>query len=465
MNDLVVVSNRGPASFAIAADGSLEVRQAAGGLAPSLLHALAGTDSLWIAAAMTAGDRRAAAEGAAAGLKSGTELRLVEVPPELSDAAYRVIANGTLWFLAHGLFDLPHRPVFDRHWHEAWAGYRAFNRLFAEEVTRHAAPGATVVVNDYHLLLVGGFLAEMRPDLKSVHFTHTPFPSRRELGVLPSAVARELMTGLAAYGACGFHTARWADAYLACAAHHLDGAPAAFALPLGTDVAAIAEVAASPAALAARAALDERLAGRQMIFRADRVELSKNLVRGFLAFEELLEASPHLRERVVFVARVYPSREDVPEYPAYRATLEATVARINDRFGVGDNVPILLEVADDFPASVAALTRYDVLLVNPVRDGMNLVAREGPVVNGVDGVLALSREAGAFGELAPAALALEPFDVSGTAAVLGRALAMAPDERQRRAAELRRLAPGLSPTRWFAGILAEARPARPLPTR
>src|SRR5450756_2428904 len=147
------------------------------------------------------------------------------------------------------------------------------------------------------------------------------------------------------------------------------------------------------------------------------MELSKNLLRGFWAFEELLEQQPLWRERVVFVARAYPSRQGLAEYLAYQNEVESTVARINEQWATPGWDPIILFVEDDYQRSLAALTRYDVLLVNPVRDGLNLVAKEGPLINTHDGVLALSREAGAFEELKSAALDVNPFEVSGTAAV------------------------------------------------
>ncbi|MCU1494788.1 MAG: Alpha,alpha-trehalose-phosphate synthase [Acidimicrobiaceae bacterium] len=457
MSELVVVSNRGPATFSVGKDGELVARHGAGGLAPSLLNALAGSDALWIATAMSEGDRRAARQGVPASLSGGSELRLVELAPEVQEAAYHVVANGTLWFLYHGLFDRARHPVFDARWHEAWDGYRQFNRALAEEVARCADEGATVVVNDYHLALVGGFLASLRPDLRTVHFHHTPFCDPEELRVLPSAVARELVTSLASFGACGFHTERWADQFRQCAAAVLDKVPEVFHAPLGTDAEALRAVAASPGCSARRADLLERLEGRSLLFRSDRVELSKNLLRGFLAYEELLEADPGLRDRVTFIARTYPSREDIPEYIAYRHEVERLVDRVNERFGAADHLPIVLEVADDFEASVAALSCYDVLLVNPIRDGMNLVAKEGPAVNDRDGVLALSREAGAFAELGTSALEIEPFDVQGTAAVLSRALAMAPDERAVRAKTVAEIAISRPPARWFEEVAGAAR--------
>jgi trehalose 6-phosphate synthase len=186
------------------------------------------------------------------------------------------------------------------------------------------------------------------------------------------------------------------------------------------------------------------------------MELSKNLLRGFWAFEELLEQQPHRRGRVVFLALAYLSRQGLAEYLGYQNEVEATVARINERFATPGWTPIVLLVDDDYPRSLAALSRYDVLLVNPVRDGLNLVAKEGPLVNTVDGVLALSREAGAFDELAPGCLEVNPFDVSGTASALARALDMDDAERASLAKTLRELIVTRPPQRWLLDQLAAA---------
>ena len=183
-------------------------------------------------------------------------------------------------------------------------------------------------------------------------------------------------------------------------------------------------------------------------------------MRGFLAFEELLEAERGLRDSVVFLAHLYPSREELPEYLAYRNEVERTAARLNERFGSSDRSPVVLEIADDHDASLAELSSFDVLLVNTLRDGMNLVAKEGAVLNRRDGVLALSREVGAFAELGGAAVAVEPFDISGTAAAIRRALEMPASERRARARRLRDLAALHPPAQWLAEVAAQARPGR-----
>jgi trehalose 6-phosphate synthase len=307
-------------------------------------------------------------------------------------------------------------------------------------------------------------LAEARPDLRTVHFHHTPFADPNALRALPSAAAGELLAGLAGYGACSFHTARWAGAFEACFADvelatfaGVDRPPPTFVAPLGPDPAAIVAEAASPGAARAAPALDRLVAGGHLIVRVDRVELSKNLLRGFWAFDELLARHGRWRGSVVFVALAYPSRQGLHEYRAYQDEVEAAVADINGRWATPDWTPIVLHVGDDYPRSLAALTRYDVLLVNPVRDGLNLVAKEGPLANTTDGVLALSRQAGAYAELAPAALALNPFDVGGTASVLHQALSLPAAERAALAAELRALVTARRPEDWLDDLLTAAR--------
>lgn len=455
--DLVVVSNRGPLSFATASDGSLVTRRGAGGLVSSLGPAVAGTGATWVAAAISDADRQAAAKGVVEA--EGFRLRSLAIEPAAYRQFYDVIANATLWFLNHGLYDLPRRPRIDRRWHEAWAAFRDVNAAFAAAVAEEAPEGGTVLVHDYQLPLVGATLAALRPDLRTGYFHHTPFCDPTGLRVLPDAVATELLTAMSGHGASGFHSGRWADSFQACARAVLGSAPATFVSPAAIDADDLAVVAASPESTAELRRLEERIGDRRLIVRVDRIELSKNLLRGFLAYEALLEAEPQWRERVVFAAFVYPSRDGLPEYLAYRREVEALVERLDTTWGTPTWAPVLLDTSDSFPRSVAALRRYDVLLVNPVRDGLNLVAMEGPVLNGRDGVLALSREAGAWDVLGHGAVGLNPFDIAGTAAALSQALAMGPDERRGRAVALRIAARRRTPQDWLGDQLAAATPA------
>jgi trehalose 6-phosphate synthase len=459
--DLVVVSNRGPFSLVAAPDGSLTPKAGGGGLAPSLVSALSGrTGAVWVAAAMSDADRRGAAAGEIESGQAGLSLRLVALEPEVLNAAYDVIANATLWFVYHGLYDSARRPIFDRRWWEAWEGFRSYNSAFAEAAAEVAAHGAVVLVNDYHLPLAGSMLAAQRPDLRTVHFSHTPFASPEELAMLPRAAARELLEGMAGFGACGFHCGRWERAFRRCAKAANLTVPETFVAPLGPDVARLEQVAASPECADRSALLAERLDGRRLLLRSDRIELSKNLLRGLWAYDLLLNEHPEWRGSVVHVIRAYASRQGLPEYLAYRSEVEHLAAVVNERWSRGDYAPVIVDVGDDFASTVAGLRSYDVLLVNPTRDGMNLVAKEGPALNGRDGMLVLSEQAGAFDELSDQVFGVNPFDVSATAEALHAALSLSGTDRGSRAARLRSLAVKHPPAQWLEAILAQAKVPR-----
>lgn len=450
---MVIVSNRGPVAFGRDEQGALVGRRGAGGLVSGLAPLVAGTDTVWVAAALSSDDRAAATEGVIE--SDGLRVRTVAPDPDDLHLAYDVVSNETLWFAHHGMLDGYRTPTFDRAWYEAWAAYRRVNTAFAEVVADIAPPDAAVLVQDYHLPLVASAVAVERPDVSCVHFSHTPFARPAELAVLPEAVRAEVLGGLAAHRACGFHSERWAGAARGAAravGHEL----ATFVAPLGPDPTDLAATAGSEACAAAGAELDALVGDRLFLVRVDRIELSKNIVRGFLAFDHLLEARPEWRERVTFGAFVYPSRQNVPSYRRYREEVEAIVARVNERWGTAGWQPIAYDPVDDFPRSVAALRRADAVLVNPVRDGLNLVAKEAPLLSDRDSVLLLSEGAGAWEEMGGPAVAVDAWDVVAAGEALHRALSMDPVERAERAAELRRRATVHSPATWLAAQLAHA---------
>lgn len=451
---VVVVSNRGPLSFRHGDDGALVARRGAGGLVSGIGPLVARTDTLWVAAAMSDGDRAAADAGVVDA--EDFRVRLLGVDPDTYRLAYDVVSNQILWFVHHGLYDLPREPAFGPDLREAWQAYRDVNQAFAEVVAEVAPDGAAVLVQDYHLGLLGLGLAERRPDLEAVHFSHTPFATPTWLRVLPDHIAAEVLAGLAAHRACGFHTQRWADDFVACCRDVLALTPRTFVSPLPADADDVLRAAATPACDAALAEIEAEVGDRLVVARVDRIELSKNLLRGFQAFDDLLDRLPEWRERVVFLASVYPSRTGVPAYIEYQQDVEALVEHINERWATPDWTPIVYDTRDDYPRSVAVLRRADVLLVNPIRDGLNLVAKEGGIVNERDAVLCLSREAGVWDEVGEAALPVPPFDVAGTADALDQALRMPADERAARAARLRELSVARRPADWLADQLAAA---------
>jgi trehalose 6-phosphate synthase len=456
---LLVVSNRGPIGFVRDDAGRLQPKRGAGGLVVTLGPGAERDQALWLAAATSDDDR----EGARQGEVTSGGFRFVPViiePPDYS-AYYDVVANQTLWFCLHGLWDRPRRPRFDRHWWEAWERFKAVNDSFAAAADAAAEQGATVLVQDYQLALLPAMLAARRPDLKISTFLHTPWCSPQELGTLPDRVAVEIVSGLAGGGPCGFHTARWARAFRECARELIGADAPTFVAPAATDTDDLRSVAASAACEAELARLESEVGDRLMIARVDRIEPSKNVLRGFWAFDELLDTRPHLRGRVVFAAMVYPSRTGLAEYQAYSQEVTALAARLNAKWSTPGWTPILLDPEDHYPRSVAALRRSDVLLVNPVRDGLNLVAKEGPLVNERHGCLILSHEAGAWDELSDHAIGINPFDISETADAMARALEMSDAERRDRAAGLAAAAAARSPYDWFDELVGHASEPHP----
>jgi trehalose 6-phosphate synthase len=446
---IVIVSNRGPVSFRLDDDGVPVPKRGAGGLVSGLAPLVRHTSTTWLAAAMTDADRLAAADGVIEA--EGFRVHLVDTDPEDFRRHYDTVCNEALWFAHHGLFDTVYEPAWAPGWMEGpWAAHRRVNEAFAAAVADDAPEGAVVLVQDYHLCLVAPVLRDARPDLRLVHFSHTPFAPPQWLRFLPEAARVELLHGLAAHHACGFHTARWARDFEASAAAVGVDPPRTFVAPLGPDEADLRSTLGSEASMRAADELAERVGDRAFVVRVDRIELSKNVLRGFDAYAALLEAEPERAGTVVFGAFVYPSRTGVAAYDRYREAVSRRVAEINQQFGTDGWDPILYDPHDDYPRSVAALARADIVLVNPVRDGLNLVAKEAMLLNERDAQLVLSPEAGAWEELAEGSWRADPFDIGQTAQALAAALDAGPDERAKRAATLREASAARTPATWLA---------------
>ncbi|WP_258565640.1 glycosyltransferase family 20 protein, partial [Streptomyces sp. WELS2] len=353
----------------------------------------------------------------------GQRVRMLDIDASVHAEAYNGIANSVLWFVHHLLYQTPLEPVFDADFRRQWASYQAYNQAFAEALAEEAGEGAAVLIQDYHLALAPRMLRRLRPDLRIGHFSHTPWAPPDYFRLLPDDIAAELLGGILGADRAGFLTRRWADAFTACCREVLGpGIPAGTRIGvhgLGADADFLRERAHRADVAERMAALREEIGeGRRTIVRVDRTELSKNIVRGLLAYEQLLTDHPEWRERVVHVAFAYPSRQDLAVYRDYTAEVRRVADRINERYGTPGWTPVVLHVKDDFARSLAAYRMADVALVNPIRDGMNLVAKEIPVVSDEGCALVLSREAGAHEELGEDAFTVNPYDITGTARAL-----------------------------------------------
>ncbi|MBB5934524.1 alpha,alpha-trehalose-phosphate synthase (UDP-forming) [Streptomyces zagrosensis] len=531
---VLVASNRGPVSYALASPSArsplrtpeagapdkppaLTAKRGGGGLVSGLSAIGADANAVWVCAALGDGDREAVRQAAArsqpptahrqgdpnpggqAGAlldtadSGGQRVRMLDIEPEVFAAAYNGVANSVLWFIHHLLYQTPFEPVFDDAFRREWAAYETYNAAFADALAREAAPGAIVLVQDYHLTLVPALLRERRPDLRIGHFSHTPWAPPDYYRLLPDDIAEAVLRGILGGDRAGFLTARWAEAFADCCvrvlgarvtrheetgefAVTLDGRTTRLGVHgLGADAEFLRSRSWADDVEERRSALREQIDGqpttggqpnsggpnsgaeaagrRKVIVRVDRTELSKNIVRGLHAYRRLLTDHPEWRERVVHVAFAYPSRQDLAVYREYTAEVQRVADQINDTFATAGWQPMVLHVKDDFARSLAAYRIADVALVNPIRDGMNLVAKEVPVVSEEGCVLVLSREAGAYAELADDALTVNPYDIEATARALHEALLMDRGERAERTKRLAAAATALPPQAWFLAQL------------
>jgi trehalose 6-phosphate synthase len=467
---LIVVSNRGPATFARDERGNRTAKRGGGGLVTALRSLVSYHDVTWIASAISEEDHALAGEPIEETARDGSpyRLRLVAHDRQAYDWYYNVVANPMLWFVQHSLWELAYTPRLDRAFHTAWKeGYAAVNANFAAAVVAELerAPEAAVFFHDYHLYLAPRMVREQRPDTTLMHFVHIPWPQPDYWHVLPQAMRFALHDGLLANDVIGFHTDRWRRNFLYSAREIVgeDAAQQTITAPISVDPTEFDELATSERVLAAEREIVERRP-EKLVLRVDRTDPSKNIVRGFRAFELYLDAHPEMRRRVGMLALLDPSRQDIPEYAEYLGAIQREARRVNDRFQENHWTPIDLQIEDDFPKSVAAYKQFDVLLVNAIFDGLNLVAKEAPLVNERDGVVVLSDNAGAHAELGEWALSVNPFDVDDQAEAIHRALEMDEGERQRRIEAIRRHVREHDVSAWIDAQLAAldrvAAPAR-----
>ena len=471
----VIVSNRGPVTFSRSESGERGYSRGAGGLVTAL-NAVSRRrqEVVWIASAQSEEDARVAEESLEEPYKvEDLKIVLVEHDEESYDLMYNHLANPLLWFVQHGLYDLPYKPELGEDTQRAWEdGYVVISENFAEAVgsTLEAIGGEepVILVHDYQLYMVPHALRERLGDDPFISlFVHIPWPDPETWRVLPRYVREGALRSLLEANVVAFHTEGYARNFVRTAQEvlgvktnegegviHLgDREVWVRAYPISIDPTEFEELAQSEEVLKGEESV-KNLAGK-LLLRVDRMDLSKNIVRGFHAYDRMLERYPQMREQVTFLARCQPSRGDIPEYARYAEDIQNVAGEINEKHATGSWKPIELSMEDDFPLSVAAYKNYDVLLVNAVRDGMNLIAKEAVIANEKNGVLLLSENAGAHEELGEHALTVNPFDIDEQADALYEALTMPEDERARRAEELEQTIRSYTIEEWVEAQLRD----------
>ena len=455
---LIIVSNRAPVTFSRDESGGREHSRGSGGLVTALnAAARRRKGTVWIASASSDEDARVARESEGEPYEvEDLKVTLVEHDEDSYDLMYNRIANPLLWFVQHGLYDLPYAPDLGDDTRRAWEdGYLPVNQNFAAAIARSLeatgdADEAAILVHDYHLYMVPQLLRERLGAEPFVSlFVHIPWPAPESWRILPKFVRERVLRSLLQCDVVAFHTGAYARNFtrtvrevLGVEADEQTGVIRhegrevwARAYPISIDPGEFEELARGDAVLEQEEYVKD-LPGK-LLLRVDRMDLSKNVVRGFRAYGRMFERHPEMKGEVTFLASLQPSRGSIPEYADYAEAVERAVEEVNAGHGTDDWRPVVLSMEDNFPRSIAAYKNYDALLVNAVRDGMNLVAKEAVVVNDKNGVLVLSESAGAHEELGEHALTVNPFDVDEQADALHRALTMSNGERARRAEALK----------------------------
>ena len=469
---LILASNRGPVEHQITPDGRTEPRRGSGGVVTALSSLAQMVEFTWVASAIGEGDRKASENGQGTRLRSPLPghrifVRFVVTPRRVYHKYYNILCNPLLWFLQHYMWNSPYNPNLDANVHDAWHdGYVEVNKAFADAIISEAkeGPGPPIVmVHDYHLYLVPAHIRNALPNAIVHYFVHIPWPTPRYWQLLPSYMIKSICEGLCAADIVGFQTVHDVRNFLdTCEEflpdseidhrtreiYHAGQRTQVHAYPISINVDEIRRIASSPRALDYEEKL-RPMCNENTIIRVDRAEPSKNVVRGFKAYELLLSRHPEFQGRVNFLAFLVPSRTHIRQYRRYMDEIQHVVREINSTFGNGEWQPISTFIENNYTQAIAGMKLYDVMLVNSVIDGMNLVAKEGPVVNTRGGVLILSETTGAYKQLHPGALSVSPADIEGTMQAIYQALTMGTEERERRAAALTQIIGAEDITHWI----------------
>jgi trehalose 6-phosphate synthase len=480
--ECIIASNRGPVEYYFD-DGQYKMRLGSGGLVTALLNAIQHRRISWIALTMTMADRQGsqAHQQASADILppafSGISLNLLSIPEQAYDKYYYSISNHILWFAQHGLLEPVAGTTFTQQTRDDWDnGYCVANEAVANAVIKELKTWGSetpVIFQDYQLYLAAGLVRARCPGARLGHVIYIPWPDARYLAMLPDYMVQSIYRSMSMNDFIGFQTLNDARNFLSGAARFLTGAqvrwddtsrsrPGVLLWQGRTISICLSPVMLSPEYFHSvmqsqevkheKEALQSQLRLRehgQLVVRVDRIEPTKNIVRGFQAYERMLERHPELCGRVTFLALLVPSRESLENYRLYEREVRDIIARINARYGRSDWQPVIAIFDNNRARALVGLQNYDVLLVNPVIDGMNLVVKEGGLLNQHSGVIVLSRTVGVHDTLGDYVLSITPLDIDATAETIYHALTMPPEERVHRADQIQRLLLGEDATQWF----------------
>jgi trehalose 6-phosphate synthase len=447
-----VASNRGPVEFYIK-NGKTEMKRGGGGLVSTLLPFMTRVKGTWVASAMTEGDVKVARKHKKCMVPIPEDnpdfcVSFVVVDPEIYKDYYSVISNPLIWFIQHYMWNTPYMPEIDDKIHKAWHdSYVYVNQKFAERIIEEAKLSEKkplIMLQDYHLYTCPRYIRKKLDDVFLNHFIHIPWPQSEYFGILPEYMQEAIINGLLSNDIVGFHLKKYARNFLYTCEPYVDKVDYEKSLiwhegrvihiknyPISVDDKKLLENAKSSEVIKKEKQIQEIKGDTFLIYRTDRADLSKNIIRGFKAYELFLEKHPEFHGKVKFLSTGMPTRQQITAYREYKEETDEVINAINQRFSKNGWKPIEQVFKADYGLVTAAFKHYDCLLVNPMVDGMNIVAKEGPVVNENNGVLIMSNGAGSYEELKDYAIVVNAYDITQTADAMFRAICMSHEERER----------------------------------
>ena len=456
-NNLIICSNRAPFVFS-EKNGSISKKRSGGGLVSAFMS-IKDIEFTWYALAQNETEKNIGLKGVKA---DNITIKFVSVTDAQYNDYYNKICNKVLWYTQHDLWDNVYDPAFDLDFYGAWKNYRLVNKKFAEALKEEDGNDkpSYIMIQDYHLYLLPQYLRQMGNESMVDLFVHIPWPGLSSWDIVPDFAVKEILKSILNCDVTSFHCQQYAQNFGASINRYLglssENETFVFKgrktkikyFPISIDASELTKVKNEPLFKKSVSDIKESTKGK-LIVRVDRADLSKNIFRGFLAYKALLEKRKDLIGKVTFLAMLYPTRTKISDYREYVQKIRSLTDRINAKFATKSWQPIIIRFKDNYLQSIAALSIYDILLVNPIADGMNLVAKEGPVVNEKDGVLILSRLCGAHNELGGFALSINPFDVAQTAAALEKALELSKEDRVNRSNCLKTIVEHNNTRKWL----------------
>lgn len=455
---IIVASNRGALNFEHK-NGKIVAKRGAGGLVTALTTAIEAYDNLWISTTMNDADRSVAKNNTPYILptKHG-KLKLKFVAPGKNDykAYYKIISNQLLWFCYHYLWKLSSLPSIGKEYLKAWESYEKVNKMFARAILEESARSSKknmVFLQDYHLLTTAKYIREADPQLLVSHFSHTAWPQPDYLSILPREIVNSIFAGMLSCNLLGFQSEHYKNNFLLCCKSFTDNkidwdkglvyaggrTVKCISFPISIDCDSLYAQARSEKVLKLQKKLEDKFRGKKILLRIERSDPIKNTLRGIQAYDRLLEKYPELKEKVVYLCLLYSSRSDIREYRNYHKKVEKLIGKINEKYGEDKWMPVYYDCQDNYDRALASLKIYDVLVVNSIYDGMNLISKEGPLINENSGVLILSENTGSFSELGKFVLAVNPFDIEETAGKMYEGLAMSKKNKEKLQREIKKV--------------------------